>query len=147
MNYSAGTIAVSLAQLNLYRQWFDSVQDTNPQYLGAKDYAAAKVIYEALGMRAPNSLSSQVDEVPCKGCAVCAEVPAPVVFDPVTALGILEANPSWELSTHVYGNGERFWLVHLRHDEHEPYVKLIGKGPTPLSAIENAYLTKQKSKA
>lgn len=38
------------------RQWFDSVQDTNPKYLESKDYILARRIYEAEGMRVPNSI-------------------------------------------------------------------------------------------
>ena len=42
--------------LHLFRQWFDSVQDVNPQYLEAKDYALAKKLYEHLGWRVPHSI-------------------------------------------------------------------------------------------
>ena len=43
-------------QLNLIREWFDSVQDINPDYLEPKDYALAKIIYEQLNMRVPSSI-------------------------------------------------------------------------------------------
>lgn len=47
---------LTLDELELCRQWFDSVQDTNPAYLEQKDYALAKKLYERLGCRVPNSI-------------------------------------------------------------------------------------------
>lgn len=46
--------------LNLFRQWFDSVHDVNPEYLGKADYALAKRIYERLGMRVPDSILAEI---------------------------------------------------------------------------------------
>ncbi len=46
----------SNADADLARQWFDAVQDLNPQFLGKKDYVLAKKLYEKLGMRVPNSI-------------------------------------------------------------------------------------------
>jgi hypothetical protein len=42
--------------LNLFRQWFDAVQDLNPLYLKVDDYRQARLIYEKLGMRVPHSI-------------------------------------------------------------------------------------------
>jgi hypothetical protein len=46
----------SPADLDLFRQWFNSVQDTNGGYLDAADYALARRLYEVLGMRVPGSI-------------------------------------------------------------------------------------------
>lgn len=46
--------------LNLFRQWFDSVHDNTPEYLGKADYALAKRLYERLGMRVPDSILAEV---------------------------------------------------------------------------------------
>lgn len=45
-----------LADANMYRQWFNAVQDLNPKYLEAADYQAAKKLLEYLGMRVPRSV-------------------------------------------------------------------------------------------
>jgi hypothetical protein len=42
--------------IDVLRQWFDALQDTNPQYLDQRDYDLASRLYEACGMRVPNSL-------------------------------------------------------------------------------------------
>ena len=47
--------------LDLFRQWFNSVQDTNGGYLNAADFALARRLYEALGMRVPGSIPSISD--------------------------------------------------------------------------------------
>jgi hypothetical protein len=52
-------LALDKSDLHLVREWFDSVQDVNPGYLEEKDYVLAKRIYEALGMRVPNSIASK----------------------------------------------------------------------------------------
>lgn len=51
-------------ELNLCRQWFDAVQDLNPQYLEPSDFVLAKKIYEQLGMRVPDSINSKAPQ-PC----------------------------------------------------------------------------------
>ena len=43
-------------ELHLIRQWFDSVQDTNSQYLERPDYMLARRLYGALDMRLPDSI-------------------------------------------------------------------------------------------
>ena len=48
------------ADANLYRQWFDAVQDTNPGYLEPADYVAAVALYALLGMRVPNSIKEKL---------------------------------------------------------------------------------------
>lgn len=46
--------------LNIIRQWFDSVQDINPQYLTPADYVLARKIYQVLDWRVPNSISDNI---------------------------------------------------------------------------------------
>lgn len=45
--------------LDLFRQWFDSVQDVNQVFLEPKDYELAARLYKALGLRVPNSIKEQ----------------------------------------------------------------------------------------
>ena len=44
---------------NLFREWFDVVQDMNPEYLEKKDYVLARQLYEQCGMRVPLSISKR----------------------------------------------------------------------------------------
>ena len=50
-------------ELDLIRQWFNAVQDVNPEYLEKPDYALAKRIYGMLDMRIPNSIQKIHDLV------------------------------------------------------------------------------------
>ncbi len=50
-------------ELDLCRQWFDSVQDLNSAYLTQKDYMLAVKLYEKLGLRVPNSVQSGTNEI------------------------------------------------------------------------------------
>jgi len=52
------TIAISVTHgdVELIRQWFDSVQDINPGYLDTADFVLAKRIYELTDMRTPHSV-------------------------------------------------------------------------------------------
>ena len=56
------TVSRNDETLNVFRQWFDSVQDTNPSYLKAKDFRLAKKVYETLGMRVPSSIEARCEE-------------------------------------------------------------------------------------
>ena len=47
-------------EFDLCRQWFDSVQDVNPDYLHQDDYVLAEKLYKLLDMRVPNSISNQI---------------------------------------------------------------------------------------
>lgn len=49
-------------ELNLIRQWFDSVQDVNPNFLEIKDYNLASKIYINLGIRVPKSIMQQLNK-------------------------------------------------------------------------------------
>lgn len=49
-------ITLSDKELNLFRQWFNSVQDCNPNYLNKEDYQTAANVYKLLGWRVPNSI-------------------------------------------------------------------------------------------
>lgn len=44
------------AELEIVRQWFGNVQDTNPKYLDKDDFILARQIYERLGIRVPDSI-------------------------------------------------------------------------------------------
>jgi hypothetical protein len=41
---------------NIARQWFDSLQDTHPEFLGPLDYTLAMLLYEACGIQLPNRI-------------------------------------------------------------------------------------------
>lgn len=45
------------AELELCRQWFDALQDTNGGYLDRADYVLAARLYRVLGMRVPSSIT------------------------------------------------------------------------------------------
>lgn len=45
-------------ETDLVLQWFNSVQDINPDYLEKKDYVLAIKIHEALKLRIPNSVKA-----------------------------------------------------------------------------------------
>lgn len=51
-------------QIELFRQWFDAVQDLNSIYLEPKDYRLAKHLYELLGMRVNSSIERGIIEKP-----------------------------------------------------------------------------------
>ncbi len=57
--HSAQPVALPLTpeELELCRQWFDSVQDLNGGYLTPLDYVLAEKLYKQLNMRVPNSVS------------------------------------------------------------------------------------------
>lgn len=52
--------AISHNEMNLFRQWFDSVQDTNSEYLHKDDYVLAEKLYKELGIRVPNSITENL---------------------------------------------------------------------------------------
>lgn len=43
---------------DLFRQWFESVQDVSTAYLEPKDYELAERLYGHLGLRVPNSVKA-----------------------------------------------------------------------------------------
>lgn len=43
-------------ELNLIRDWFDSVQDLNPDYLEQKDYRLQVKVLRSLGYRVPHDV-------------------------------------------------------------------------------------------
>lgn len=47
---------------DLYRQWFNAVQDLSPAYLEPADYIAAKALYERLNLRMPSSIRERCDD-------------------------------------------------------------------------------------
>ncbi|QTL95519.1 hypothetical protein [Aeromonas jandaei] len=55
-----GKLEFTREQVELFREWFDAVQDLNPAYLKKGDYALGKELYERLGLRVPNSISTNI---------------------------------------------------------------------------------------
>lgn len=53
----AHSLALTRDEVDLCRQWFSSVQDTNPDYLEDIDGKLAMAMYVAMGMRIPMSVS------------------------------------------------------------------------------------------
>lgn len=51
-----GKVTLSLAGINICRQWFAAVQDINPGYLNKTDYILAAMLFNACGMRVPHSI-------------------------------------------------------------------------------------------
>lgn len=58
---------LTLEELELCRQWFNSVQDTNGGYVGNADYVLAEKLYGILKIRCPNSITSVVGGITKKG--------------------------------------------------------------------------------
>lgn len=54
-------VSMSAQQLEIVQQWFGAVQDLNPGFLEQRDYELAARIYEALGMRVPDSIVLRID--------------------------------------------------------------------------------------
>lgn len=50
-------IALNTPEAHLVRQWFDALQDLNPGYLSGWDHVLAQRLYQALGLRVPESVS------------------------------------------------------------------------------------------
>jgi len=50
-------MVIDLKELELIKQWFDSVMDINPEYLTTKDYLLIRKIYLRLGYRIPKKLN------------------------------------------------------------------------------------------
>jgi hypothetical protein len=50
----------SPVEVDLFRQWFDAVQDLNPDYLEKKDYQLAEKLYTVLYLQVPNSIKEKV---------------------------------------------------------------------------------------
>lgn len=51
-------------EVNLARQWFNSVHDVSPSYLEPRDYALAVRLYEAMGLRVPRDVEAGRDSFP-----------------------------------------------------------------------------------
>jgi hypothetical protein len=49
-------------ELDLLRQWFNVAQDVTRGYLGLRDYALARKIYEKLGQRVPHRVLRVLDQ-------------------------------------------------------------------------------------
>lgn len=48
--------SLTTEELNLCREWFETVQDVTPVFLEKKDYILADKIYKLLKWRVPNSV-------------------------------------------------------------------------------------------
>lgn len=46
-------------EIDLFRQWFDAVDDLTASHLEPRDYALAKRLYEASGMRVPYRIKAR----------------------------------------------------------------------------------------
>lgn len=53
---TAVTSVLNPRALDVFRQWFDALQDCNPAYLTQSDYLLARNLYKELGMRVPDSI-------------------------------------------------------------------------------------------
>lgn len=53
-------IVFSATDAHIVRQWFEAVQDINPNFLSGPDYLLAQQLYQALGVRVPNSIAEKV---------------------------------------------------------------------------------------
>ena len=42
-------------QVDLFRQWFNAVEDVAPSYLDTRDHALAKLVYDMLGRHKPKA--------------------------------------------------------------------------------------------
>jgi len=62
-------------ELELCRQWFNSVQDRNPDYLTGDDYTLAIKIYEKLGIRVSNSIRDSICRLPRRQPIRYIEIP------------------------------------------------------------------------
>ena len=65
---SAVNALVSLSSdfKSLFLEWFNAVEDLNQGYLEARDYVAAKMLYESLGRRVPVSVLNGCFDEPKK---------------------------------------------------------------------------------
>lgn len=61
MSNNDKSIEFTNEELHLFRQWFESVQDCNSQYLEEKDYILAKRLYEVLGWRVPHDILRKIE--------------------------------------------------------------------------------------
>lgn len=50
-------------EVDIFRQWFDCVQDVNPEFLDRSDYELAKKVYEDVGMRVPGSILEKLQKL------------------------------------------------------------------------------------
>ncbi|EOT7841596.1 hypothetical protein [Pseudomonas aeruginosa] len=50
-------------ELELFRQWFNAVEDLNPKYLERKDYLLAKKVLDELGAKTPNSMLEKLEKL------------------------------------------------------------------------------------
>ena len=55
-----GKLEFTKEQVELFREWFDAVQDLNPASLKKGAYALGTELSDRLGPRVPNSLSPTV---------------------------------------------------------------------------------------
>lgn len=60
LNNKLHTITLTDKELDMFRQWFNAVQDLNPAYLTKEDYQLVNNIYQKLGWRVPNSIKDNL---------------------------------------------------------------------------------------
>lgn len=50
-DYNRDEIGFTVEDVDLFRQWFESVQDVSPDYLHVRDYDLAVRVYESIGRK------------------------------------------------------------------------------------------------
>lgn len=53
----------SEGELELFRQWFNALEDLSPKFLDGKDYLLAKKVLDELGVRAPKSMLEKMEKL------------------------------------------------------------------------------------
>jgi len=62
-SFSTNTKIPTTEELNLIREWFDSLVDVNPAYLESKDYVLARGIFNMLGKEFPHRYQDELDRL------------------------------------------------------------------------------------
>lgn len=95
---------LNVADLNLVRQWYDSMVDTNPAYAEHADHELAVRVYQGLGMRVPHSLRD-------------AAAPSQAGSCQASAAELTDANVDRLLSTRIPGGSQaRDWFLPHEHE-------------------------------
>lgn len=105
---------LELEELDIVRQWFDSVHDVTPAYLLQRDYELAKRIYERLGWRVPESIRGGVEGLD-KLLARREEITRLIQskYPGVSVISIGEEDPAHVIFTFPGGAFRGRWIVGL----------------------------------
>ncbi len=55
--------AFSIEEVNLFRQWFNTLEDTRKDYLELDDYRLGKKVIEIMDMRVSNYVLDQINKL------------------------------------------------------------------------------------